>query len=94
MQRLQQLDDQLEALLATDGEVDAGPLQQLLQQRHQLLQQLMAAPEHLDHNEWRAAVERTSGLLDRIRQHRERSAGQLQRLQHGQRSMQIYNTFR
>ncbi|UTV27034.1 flagellar rod protein FlaI [Photobacterium atrarenae] len=94
MQQLQQLDEQLEALLATDDDVDAGQLAQLLQHRNQLLQQLMAAPEHLDHNEWRAAVERTSGLLDRIRRHRERSAGQLKRLQHGQRSMQVYNTFR
>lgn len=94
MQRLQQLDDQLEALLATDDEVDASQLAQLLQQRHQLLQQLMAAPEHLDHHEWRAAVKRTSDLLDRIGRHRERSAGQLKRLQHGQRSMQVYNTFR
>lgn len=94
MQYLQQLDEQLAALLATDDEVDAEQMAQLLQERQQRLQQLMAAPEHLDHQAWRAAIERTSGLLDRIRQHRERSAGQLQRLQHGQRSMQVYNTFR
>lgn len=94
MQRLNQLDDQLEALLAVDGEVDAERLQLLLQQREQLLQQLMAQPECLDKTEWQAAVERTSSLLARIRHHRDLSAGQLQRLQHGQRSMQVYNKFR
>ncbi len=94
MQRLNQLDNQLEAMLAVEGEVDSEQLQQLLQQRDQLLQQLMAQPEHLDKAEWQAAVERTSYLLARIRHHRDMSASQLQRQQHGQRSMQVYNKFR
>jgi len=94
MQRLNQLDDQLEAMLAVEGEVDSERLQQLLQQREQLLQQLMAEPDRLDKTEWQAAVERTSCLLAQIRHHRDMSAGQLQRLQHGQRSMQVYNKFR
>ncbi|MGR5127490.1 flagellar rod protein FlaI [Photobacterium swingsii] len=94
MQRLDQLDEQLGALLATDTEVDSEQLQQLLQQREVLLQELMAHPERLDKLQWQAAVERTSLLLEKIRQHRDRSAGQLKRLQHGQRSMQIYNKFR
>ncbi|MCW8328173.1 flagellar rod protein FlaI [Photobacterium sp. SDRW27] len=94
MQRLNQLDDQLEAMLAVEGDIDSDRLQQLLQQRDELLQQLMAQPECLDKTEWQAAVERTSCLLARIRHHRDMSAGQLQRLQHGQRSMQAYNKFR
>ncbi len=94
MQRLNQLDNQLEAMLAVEGEVDSEQLQQLLQQREQLLHQLMAEPERLDKTEWQAAVERTSCLLAKIRHHRDMSASQLQRLQHGQRSMQVYNKFR
>ncbi|MGF1690345.1 flagellar rod protein FlaI [Photobacterium kagoshimensis] len=100
MQRLDQLDEQLAALLAThtepatDTEVDSEQLQQLLQQREVLLQELMAHPERLNKPQWQAAVERTSLLLELIRQHRDRSADQLKRLQHGQRSMQIYNKFR
>ncbi|MGF1730430.1 flagellar rod protein FlaI [Photobacterium kasasachensis] len=94
MQRLNQLDNQLEAMLAVEGEVDSEQLQQLLAQREQLLQQLMARPECLDKAEWQAAVDRTAYLLARIRHHRDMSASQLQRLQHGQRSMQVYNKFR
>ncbi|OAN18618.1 flagellar rod protein FlaI [Photobacterium jeanii] len=94
MQQLDQLDQQLASLLTSSAEVDAEQLQQLLQQRETLLQTLMAQPEQLDQQQWQAAVERTSLLLEQIRQHRERSASELQRLQHGQRSMQIYNKFR
>ena len=94
MQRLNQLDNELEAILAVEGDVAADELQQLLQQRESLLQQLMAEPERLNKDEWQAAVERTTSLLARIRHHRDMSASQLQRLQHGQRSMQVYNKFR
>ena len=94
MQRLNQLDNELEAILAVEGDVASDELQQLLQQRESLLQQLMAEPERLNKNEWQAAVERTTCLLARIRHHRDMSASQLQRLQHGQRSMQVYNKFR
>ncbi|PSW07603.1 flagellar rod protein FlaI [Photobacterium lipolyticum] len=94
MQRLNQLDNELEAILAVEGDVASDELQQLLQQRESLLQQLMAEPERLNKDEWQAAVERTTCLLARIRHHRDLSASQLQRLQHGQRSMQIYNKFR
>ncbi|ELR65119.1 Putative flagellar rod protein FlaI [Photobacterium marinum] len=94
MQRLQQLDGQLEAMLSTDGDVDPQLLQQLLQQREQILHELMAKPEQLEKSAWQAAVERTSCLLEQISQRRDQSAGQLQRLQHGQRSMQVYNKFR
>ena len=80
MQRLDQLDEQLEATLAVEGEVDAERLHLLLQQRAQLLQQLMAQPDHLARTEWQAAVERTSRLLEQIRHHRDTSASQLQRL--------------
>ncbi len=94
MQRLSQLDNELEAILAVEGDVASDKLQQLLQQRESLLQKLMAEPERLKKDEWQVAVERTSSLLERIRQHRDMSASQLQRLQHGQRSMQVYNKFR
>ncbi|MDX1302361.1 flagellar rod protein FlaI [Photobacterium sp.] len=94
MQRLNQLDNELEAILAVEGDVASDELQQLLQQRESLLQQLMAEPERLNKEEWQAAVERTTCLLARIRHHRDMSASQLQRLQHGQRSMQVYNKFR
>jgi len=94
MQRLNQLDNELEAILAVEGDVASDELQQLLQQRESLLQQLMAEPERLNKDEWQAAVERTTCLLARIRHHRDMSASQLQRLQHGQRSMQVYNKFR
>lgn len=94
MQRLSQLDNELEAILAVEGDVASDKLQQLLQQRESLLQKLMAEPERLKKDEWQVAVERTSSLLARIRHHRDNSAGQLQRFQHGQRSMQAYNKFR
>ncbi|MGF1758338.1 flagellar rod protein FlaI [Photobacterium sagamiensis] len=94
MQRLNQLDNELEAILAVEGDVASDELQQLLQQRESLLRQLMAEPERLNKDEWQAAVERTTCLLARIRHHRDMSASQLQRLQHGQRSMQVYNKFR
>ncbi|MEH6532363.1 MULTISPECIES: flagellar rod protein FlaI [Photobacterium] len=94
MQRLNELDNQLESLLAVDSDVASDLLQGLLQQREQLLQQLMAAPECLNKAEWQTAIERTTSILARIRHHRDNSAGQLQRFQHGQRSMQAYNKFR
>ncbi|MGF1680415.1 flagellar rod protein FlaI [Photobacterium minamisatsumaniensis] len=94
MQRLDQIDQQLELLLAVPEEVDSNKLQALLSQRELLLQQLMAEPESLDKRLWQQAIERTSVLLERIRHHRDRSANQVQRLQHGQRSMQVYNKFR
>ena len=74
MQRLNQLDNELEAILAVEGDVASDELQQLLQQRESLLQQLMAEPERLNKDEWQAAVERTTCLLARIRHHRDMSA--------------------
>lgn len=94
MQRLNQLDNELAAILAVDSGVASDALQLLLQQRESILQQLMAEPEHLKKDEWQAAIERTSCLLARIGHHRNISASQLQRLQHGQRSMQVYHKFR
>ncbi|PSW19549.1 flagellar rod protein FlaI [Photobacterium sanctipauli] len=94
MKKLEQIDQQLEWVLAASDDVDSVQLQQLLEQRELVLQQLMAEPDKLEKQRWQQAIERTSGILERIRQHRERSAAQVQRLQHGQRSMQVYNKFR
>ncbi|WP_299016127.1 flagellar rod protein FlaI [uncultured Photobacterium sp.] len=94
MQHLQQLDSELEVMLSAEGDVDPELLQQLLQQREQILRALMAQSELLEKTAWQAAVERTSCLLEQICLRRDRSASQLQRLQHGQRSMQVYNKFR
>ncbi|GAL06891.1 hypothetical flagellar rod protein FlaI [Photobacterium aphoticum] len=94
MQRLAQIDQALTALLATPSDVDTQTLEQLLAQREQVLQHLQAEPAPLDKAQWQAAIERTTGILTQLQQHREQAAQQMQRLVHGQRSLQMYNKFR
>lgn len=94
MQRLEHIDQQLDALLANTTEVDGTAIQQLLSQRELLLEKFQSEPERLDKAQWQQAIERTSLLLERIHYHRDRSASQMQRLVHGQRSLQMYNKFR
>ncbi|MGF1726713.1 flagellar rod protein FlaI [Photobacterium nomapromontoriensis] len=94
MQNLEHIDQQIDALLADDTEIDGSQLQQLLSHRELVLEQLRSEPARIDRAQWQQAIERTSMLLERIHYHRDRSASQVQRLVHGQRSLQMYNKFR
>ena len=94
MQQLAHLDQQLMTLLTHVGEVDTPLLEHLLTQREQVLQQLQADPTRLEKVQWQAAIDRTVQLMAHVQHHREQSAQHMQRLVHGQRSLQMYNKFR
>ncbi|WP_052729888.1 hypothetical protein [Photobacterium halotolerans] len=94
MQTLADIDQQLNQLIDDGTDIDVETLYRLLADRQTVLNDLKAVPEMLDQVSWQEAINRTSDLLARLRERREKSANQLKRLQHGQRSLQAYNQFR
>ncbi|MGB7997270.1 MAG: flagellar rod protein FlaI [Photobacterium halotolerans] len=94
MQTLADIDQQLNQLIDDGTDIDVDTLYRLLADRQTVLNDLKAVPEMLEQVSWQEAINRTSDLLTRLRERREKSASQLKRLQHGQRSLQAYNQFR
>ncbi|WP_413110715.1 flagellar rod protein FlaI [Thaumasiovibrio sp. DFM-14] len=93
LDQLAALDQQIIENLDNDDIDVAMPLSAQLQQRESLLQQI-ALLTKVDSLRWQQALDRTKTLIARLADKRSATQSTLKKLNHGHRSVTLYNKFR
>ncbi|PKF51728.1 hypothetical protein [Enterovibrio nigricans] len=89
---LQHIDEQLLTVLNHD-DVNLDDMARLLNARKECLAEITNLPEKPEQEAWSVAMQRTTQLVNLIKNHRDRTAAQASQLIKGRKSVQIYKKF-
>ncbi|KAB2825322.1 hypothetical protein [Aliivibrio finisterrensis] len=92
IQQLEKLDQELQGLYRED-DINFEQLAIFLSNREQLLHQCMQVSEIVHSTEWQSAIVRTQLIVDEMSQLGQQFATDYQKLNHGQKSVQLYRKF-
>ncbi|WP_087021537.1 hypothetical protein [Thaumasiovibrio subtropicus] len=95
MNQLSELDKQINLCLNESKEAQdlQEKLMELIQRRQQLLHEIAALPT-VDPIEWQQALQRTEAIVAAMSVKQSEMKSQLKQINHGQRSVKLYNKFR
>ncbi len=92
VQQLEKLDQELQGIYRAD-DINFEQLAIFLSNREQLLHQCMQVSEIVHSTEWQSAIVRTQLIVDEMSQLGQQFALDYQKLNHGQKSVQLYRKF-